>query len=220
MPQMSRQIKHTLSLSDHWIHNTLVHPPDLPCQTNTCNVPRVQFPSNSESHAKATPKRRPRKSAVRSVDKQWFLLHREAWKLYQPLPATTCFGVISRGAVPALSMRTASTHKGDPVAHASHREAAREYDQTMSWCVGRRRDDVKLMTECIILFTSHYIEVVVFDEKHVDCVGLAMSSKIYDDQYEKTEETRLKALSAVYEVRQRLLEVIGSKSAWSKESAK
>jgi len=30
-----------------------------------------------------------------------------------------------------------------------------------------------------------------------------MSSKTYDDQYEKTEEARLKALSAVYEVRQR-----------------
>lgn len=48
--------------------------------------------------------------------------------------------------------------------------------------------------------------------QHVDCVGPAMSSKIYDDQYEKTEEARLKALSAVYEVRQRLLGVIGSKS--------
>lgn len=47
-----------------------------------------------------------------------------------------------------------------------------------------------------------------------------MSSKICDDQYEKTEEAHLKALSAVYEVRQRLLEVIGSKSAWSKESTK
>lgn len=33
----------TLNLSDDWIHHTLVHPPNLPCQTNTCNMPRVRY---------------------------------------------------------------------------------------------------------------------------------------------------------------------------------